>query len=82
MWKRLFFAVAVPGIIACGISGFEKEHEHKAHWHQPEYKEYAHLQIRSKPFPWGDGNHSLFHHPQFNIVPGVGYEEEYKSSHE
>jgi hypothetical protein len=48
LWKRLFWAIAVPGIVVCAISGFEKEHAHKAHWKQPEVKEYAHLYIRSK----------------------------------
>lgn len=32
------------------------------------------MNIRRTRFPWGDGNHTLFHNPKRNTVPGIGYE--------
>ena len=76
-WKYFSLFVAIPGVLLVGYSAYSKEQEHLKHLAEhgkPEFVEYSHLRIRSKPFPWGDGNHSLFHNPHANALP-EGYEE-------
>ena len=45
---------------------------HRNHERQP-FKDYEFMRVRSKKFPWGDGNKTLFHNPDTNPLPG-GYE--------
>merc|ERR1712029_1061771 len=72
-WRTAFFLVAIPCIIAGHLSAFVfvDPEDHK----RPEFAPQEHMRTRTKKFPWGDGNHSLFHNPQKNALPD-GYEEE------
>lgn len=75
MWKRLTFFVAFPSIVLGMVNVYlahQDEHEHE----RPPFVKYDHLRIRTKRFPWGDGNKSLFHNPHVNALPD-GYEDEH-----
>ena len=77
MWRNISLFVAIPGVALTAWSSFSKEVEHHRHVEEhgrAPFVGYPHLRIRSKPFPWGDGNHSLFHNPRVNPLP-EGYED-------
>ncbi|EJW84778.1 cytochrome c oxidase subunit VIa family protein [Wuchereria bancrofti] len=56
-------------------------HQMEEHFDQEKYVHYPYLTVRNKPLPWGDGNHSLFHNPERNYVPGVGFEKKQEKHH-
>ncbi|KAL0071933.1 Cytochrome c oxidase subunit 6A [Marasmius tenuissimus] len=67
LWRKISWYVCIPGIAVCGawVYNLEKEHmehlEHLKHENDgvlPQPPEYDYLNIRRKPFPWG--NNSLF----------------------
>ncbi|XP_076288006.1 cytochrome c oxidase subunit 6A1, mitochondrial [Lasioglossum baleicum] len=74
LWRNLSLFGAFPAILLamanCYMNSMNNGH------HRPEYLEMPYLKVLRKPFPWGDGKHSLFHNPKTNWIPGVGYEED------
>ncbi|KAI8489095.1 PREDICTED: cytochrome c oxidase subunit 6A, mitochondrial-like isoform X1 [Branchiostoma belcheri] len=73
LWKKMSVLVALPALVICMLNAYLKEKEHHEH-PRPEFLPYNHLRIRSKAFPWGDGQHSAFHNPHVNALPD-GYED-------
>ncbi|XP_071535411.1 cytochrome c oxidase subunit 6A, mitochondrial-like [Panulirus ornatus] len=70
-WKMVSILVAFPAIGLCMANAFlTGEHEER-----PEFVEYEHLRLRTRRFPWGDGQKSLFHNSHANALPD-GYEED------
>merc|ERR1712121_417222 len=74
MWKNITIFVAGPAITLAMVNAYIGKMEHWSH-PRPPFVAYEHLRIRTKAFPWGDGNKTLFHHPQMNPLP-EGYEDE------
>lgn len=73
-WHKVLM-VMVPFSILISIRALyneAKEEEH-VYEHRPEFRPVEYLRIRRTAFPWGDGNHSLFHNPKRNPLPS-GYE--------
>ncbi|XP_012272399.1 cytochrome c oxidase subunit 6A1, mitochondrial [Orussus abietinus] len=72
VWKLLTLFVALPWVVVSSalILTASAEEERKP---RPEFIPYEYMYRRTTPFPWGDGNHSLFHNPVRNALPD-GYE--------
>merc|ERR1712179_86970 len=76
VWKNATYFICVPIIILANVNAFYLADHPK----RPEFLPYEHLRIRTKKFPWGDGNHSFIHNPEMNALPD-GYETEEPEHH-
>ena len=76
-WRNISLFVALPGMALTAYNSITKELAHMKHVEEHgrvEFVAYSHLRLRNKPWPWGDGNHSLIHNPHANALPD-GYED-------
>ncbi|KAK2148945.1 hypothetical protein LSH36_474g04000, partial [Paralvinella palmiformis] len=73
-WRNMTLFLAVPGIMITFVNARMKEAEEHEHHERPEFIPYEFLYRRPRPFPWGDGNHTLFHNKHYNALPD-GYED-------
>ncbi|XP_064384955.1 uncharacterized protein LOC135333867 [Halichondria panicea] len=65
-WKRISLFVGIPVVSYLTWKHVIVGEEHS----EPrEFFAWPHLRIRSKPFPWGDGDTSLFNNPHVNPGP-------------
>ncbi|KAK6019888.1 cytochrome c oxidase subunit VIa [Ostertagia ostertagi] len=76
-FKNIFVFASIPCLVLAMYAAYV-DHSARKKRGRPKYINYAYLNVRKKPFPWGDGNHSLFHNPHTQYVPGVGFEDEHK----
>lgn len=66
----LFIAVPIIGILSQRLLSKKLSEEPC----RPPFIKYEYLRLRSKRFPWGDGQKSFFHNPIVNPLPD-GYED-------
>lgn len=73
MWVKISLFVALPAIALTAVNTYfvEKEHaEHRSHLkHVPDSewpRDYEFMNIRNKPFFWGDGDKTLWWNPVIN----------------
>ncbi|KAB0793693.1 hypothetical protein PPYR_13313 [Photinus pyralis] len=71
IYKRIFFLLCVPAVAVTAVCTFCDKEEPE----RPEFVKYSYLRLRTKRYPWGDGNKTFFHNPRTNALPD-GYEDE------
>ncbi|KAK6839564.1 cytochrome c oxidase- subunit VIa [Apiospora arundinis] len=70
LWRKISIYGVIPCVILAGVNAYNLWSEHWEHWsHQPpleERVEYPYQNIRSKNYPWGDGDKTLFWNKSVN----------------
>ncbi|XP_053987919.1 uncharacterized protein LOC128881164 [Hylaeus volcanicus] len=74
-YRFLSLFVAMPLILVMSIYVYAREMEKKKQ-PRPEFVDVPYMRRIIKPFPWGDGRHTLFHNPVKNPISPHGYEVE------
>ncbi|MFH4980754.1 hypothetical protein AB6A40_007463 [Gnathostoma spinigerum] len=74
MWKKIFFLCSLPCLALVMYTSYVDHTHHDRKAEREKYVAYPYLNVRNKPFPWGDGNHTFFHNKETQHVPGVGFE--------
>uniref|UniRef100_A0A8D8QD07 Cytochrome c oxidase subunit 6A1, mitochondrial n=1 Tax=Cacopsylla melanoneura TaxID=428564 RepID=A0A8D8QD07_9HEMI len=75
LWGKLTIFGAFPCMALIGVYVFLEHQAEEAHHVRPEFVKREYMYIRTRRFPWGDGNHTLFHNKHVNALPD-GYEDE------
>ncbi|XP_076653505.1 cytochrome c oxidase subunit 6A1, mitochondrial [Halictus rubicundus] len=73
LWKYLVLFVAFP-VLAVASALILSNVNRKNKQPRQEFVDVPYLRRINKPFPWGDGKHSLFHNPVKNPISPHGYE--------
>ncbi|KAI0476205.1 COX6A-domain-containing protein [Xylariaceae sp. FL0804] len=70
LWRRICVYVIPPALILQSFNAYNLWVEHWQHWETlpplEERIEYPYQNIRTKPFPWGDGDKTLFWNDKVN----------------
>ncbi|GJQ86912.1 hypothetical protein Trydic_g11783 [Trypoxylus dichotomus] len=72
-YKR-FKYIALVNLIVIAALTYKNLVEKVERRERPPFVRYEYMRIRSKRFPWGEGDKSLFHNPHTNAISS-GYEE-------
>ncbi|KAI0204256.1 cytochrome c oxidase, subunit VIa [Astrocystis sublimbata] len=70
LWRKISIYTVLPCLILAGANAYNLWTEHWEHWsHLPpleERVEYPYQNIRTKNFPWGNGDETLFWNKDVN----------------
>ncbi|KAK4168582.1 cytochrome c oxidase [Cladorrhinum sp. PSN259] len=70
LWRKISLYSVPPALLLAGLNAYWLWNEHWEHWsHMPpleERVEYPYQNIRSRNFPWGDGDKTIFWNDQVN----------------
>ena len=72
-WSHVYNFIAFPVMLLIGINCYVMEKEHMDHHDETlaDYVPYPYLRVKRNNFPFGDGEHTLFHNDRFNYDPAV-----------